>query len=137
MTLNKFNITHLLYNYYSQYDTYNYCIYNELVLNYSTSSVIYDKLKLLTYYPIKEVYYKMIDLLDFSTLTSQDTINKLNDYVSQTKSFIIKLFCISVLFCLFNNEKDYNKFMNDYVNNEPIKLRFRKIKSHTLAKFEI
>ena len=60
-------------------------------------------------------------------LTSQDTINKLNDYVSQNKSFIIKLFCISVLFCLFNNEKEYNKFMNDYVNNESIKLRFRKI----------
>lgn len=127
MTLNKFNITHLLYNYYSLYDTYNYCIYNELVLNYSSSYAIYNKLKLLTFYPIKEVYYKMIELLDFTMLTSQDTINKLNDYVRQNKSFIIKLFCLSVLFCLFNNEKDYNKFMNDYVNNEPIKLRFRKI----------
>jgi len=122
--LNTFNISHLMYNYNKCNDLYNYCIYNEFILNYKNSHSIYKKLSLLTHYPLKQVYYKLLDSINLKQFNN--SINLQEKHKNDSKNFIIKLYCLCVIFSMFNNEEEYNKFMNDYINNKPINLNYRK-----------
>ena len=110
--LMKYGLNYTIYKHNQNNEFYNYYIYNEMYSN-NNEYEKYKRISKLTFYSVKNVICNMIDLLYQNVEVEKVEMKQSN--LNETEFFLNWLISSYIVFILFDTEKKFNVFLNEYL----------------------